>query len=81
MRYICRKSRNDYVKKLVTQDLGFGKQIENALKKIQIQKEMEKDMDKHTELEDQDFIDFHQEIENQKQEDYKQYHYKDEGAE
>ena len=35
-------------------------------------------MDKHTELEDQDFIDFHQEIENQKQEDYKQYHYKDE---
>lgn len=75
------KDMNDYVKKLVTQDLGFGKQIENALKKIQIQKEMEKDMDKHTELEDQDFIDFHQEIENQKQEDYKQYHYKDEGAE
>ena len=69
---------NNYIKKLVTQDLGFGQQIEDSLKKIQIQKEMEKDMDKHTELEDQDFIDFHQEIENQKQEDYKQYHYKDE---
>lgn len=75
------KDMNDYVKKLVTQDLGFGKQIENALKKIQIQKEMEKDMDKHTGLEDQDFIDFHQEIENQKQKDYEQYYYKDEGAE
>ena len=31
---------NLYLKKLVTQDLGFGQQIEDALKKIKIQKEM-----------------------------------------
>ena len=34
------KDMKDYVYKLVTQDLGFGQQIEDALKKIQIQKEM-----------------------------------------
>ena len=35
------KDMNNYLYKLVTQDLGFGQQIEDALKKIQIQKEME----------------------------------------
>lgn len=34
------KDMNLYLKKLVTQDLGFGQQIEDALKKIKIQKEM-----------------------------------------
>lgn len=34
------KDMKDYLYKLVTQDLGFGQQIEDALKKIQIQKEM-----------------------------------------
>ena len=34
------KDMNSYIYKLVTQDLGFGQQIEDALKKIQIQKEM-----------------------------------------
>ena len=32
---------NNYVRKLVTQDLGFGQQIEDAIKKIQIQKELD----------------------------------------
>ena len=32
-----------YIYKLVTQDLGFGKQIEDALRKIEIQKQMEED--------------------------------------
>lgn len=34
------KDMENYLYKLVTQDLGFGQQIEDALKKIQIQKEM-----------------------------------------
>lgn len=37
---ITLKDMNDYVHKLVTQDLGFGQQIEDALRKIQIQQEM-----------------------------------------
>ena len=37
---ITLKDMNAYLNKLVTQDLGFGQQIEDALKKIQIQKEM-----------------------------------------
>ena len=32
-----------YTNKLVTQDMGLGQRIEEALKKIQIQKEMEED--------------------------------------
>ena len=66
---------NKYVYKLVTQDLGFGRQIEDALKKIQIQKEMEEDEDALTsiedsvELEDEDYESFFQDIENQKEQD------------
>ena len=37
---ITLKDMNNYVKKLVTQDLGFGQQIEDSIKKLQIQKEM-----------------------------------------
>ena len=58
---------NDYVKKLVTQDLGFGQQIEDALKKIQIQKEMEESFDQDVELDDNDFEEYHNAIEEQKQ--------------
>lgn len=62
------KDMNDYVKKLVTQDLGFGQQIENALKKIQIQKEMEESVDQETvELTDNDFEEYYKNIEEQKQ--------------
>ena len=60
---------NDYVKKLVTQDLGFGQQIEDALKKIQIQKEMEESFDQDVELTDEDMVDYYEDIEEQKQQD------------
>ena len=61
------KDMNDYVKKLVTQDLGFGQQIEDALKKILIQKEMEESFDQDVELDDNDFEEYHNAIEEQKQ--------------
>lgn len=61
------KDMNDYVKRLVTQDLGFGQQIEDALKKIQIQKEMEKSFDQEVvELDDNDFEEYHNAVEEQK---------------
>ena len=67
------KDMNDYLKKLVTQDLGFGQQIEDALKKIQIQKEMNEAEaaagDGPIELEDDDYAAFIEEMESQKQAD------------
>ena len=58
---------NNYLHKLVTQDLGFGQQIEDALKKIQIQKEMnEMAEEEGYELEDEDYVDYLEEIEEQK---------------
>ena len=63
------RDMNEYVRKLVTQDLGFGQQIEDSLKKIMIQNEMNKEAEERqaaegddfdpyapTELEDEDFI-------------------------
>jgi hypothetical protein len=65
-----------YVYKLVTQDLGFGQQIEDSLKKIQIQKEMnaaeeKKEItdDTYDEIEDQDFEEFYEEVSNQQEQD------------
>jgi hypothetical protein len=67
------KDMNDYLHKLVTQDLGFGKQIEEALKKIQIQKEMnEADnfmTDDGSGIEDEDYAAFLEEVEAQKEQD------------
>lgn len=63
------KDMNEYVKKLVTQDLGFGQQIETALKKIQLQKEQEQSFDQDIELDDNDFVDYYKDIEEQKQQD------------
>ena len=70
------KDMNDYVRKLVTQDLGFGQQIEDALKKIQLQKEMQeqdnglwKDDEDENALEDKDYQEYFAEIEAQKQQD------------
>lgn len=70
------KDMNSYVHKLVTQDLGFGQQIEDALKKIQIQREMNeaeetaKMMDGETpELIDEDFEEFYSSVEEQKEQD------------
>ena len=67
---ITLKDMNTYLNKLVTQDLGFGQQIEDALKKIQIQKEMneaqEAAEDGEVEMTDEDFMDFYDEIAEQK---------------
>ena len=68
------KDMNSYVHKLVTQDLGFGQQIEDALKKIQIQQQMNEAeetsmmMDGETpELIDEDYEEFYSSIEEQKE--------------
>ena len=61
---------NDYVKKLVTQDLGFGKRIEDAIKKIQIQHDMAEAIDQDSiELDDDDFKEYHEVIAAQKEQD------------
>lgn len=75
---ITLKDMNNYVNKLVTQDLGFGQQIEDALKKIQIQQEMNEnaedidleDLDEiPQELDDDNIANFFKEIELQKEKD------------
>jgi hypothetical protein len=59
---------NNYIKTLVTEDLGFGQQIEDSLKKIMLQKEMNDaaDQDIDLELQDEDFEAFNEERERQK---------------
>ena len=65
------KDMNEYLKKLVTQDLGFGQQIEDAIKKIQIQQEMaataneEEQTGVRAELADNDFEEYYDAIEEQ----------------
>ena len=49
------KDMNEYVRKLVTQDLGFGQQIEDSLKKIMIQNEMNREAEKRQEEEGEDY--------------------------
>ena len=69
---ITLKDMNSYVNKLVTQDLGFGQQIEDALKKIQIQQQMAESEaidllnDEPTELDDEHYEEFYESIEEQK---------------
>lgn len=65
------KDMNEYVHKLVTQDLGFGQQIEDALKKIQIQQQM---AEREAELEgnpdeliDDDYEEFYESVQEQKE--------------
>ena len=73
---ITLKDMNNYVRKLVTQDLGFGQQIEDAIKKLQIQKERLEADDEYSfdaelgsTLDDQDYADFYENIEEQKEKD------------
>ena len=66
------KDMNNYLYKLVTQDLGFGQQIEDSLKKIQIQKEMNDaeislDDEIDDELMDKDYEDYYEAIKEQKE--------------
>ena len=68
------KDMKNYLYKLVTQDLGFGRQIEDALKKIQIQKEMaetetadpESDEEAIQGLKDAEIAEYYNSIEEQK---------------
>ena len=70
------KDMSEYLRKLVTQDLGFGQQIEDAIKKIQIQKEMveaeraKEDSGEVDELENEDYQEFFEEVERQRDLDY-----------
>ena len=58
-----------YLHKLVTQDLGFGQQIEDSLKKIMLQKEMNEaaDQNEDPELQDEDFAAYYEEKEKQRE--------------
>ena len=66
------RDMNNYLKKLVTQDLGFGQQIEDSLKKIQLQKELneaEREAElkgESFELQDEDFKEFYETAQEQK---------------
>ena len=68
------KDMENYLYKLVTQDLGFSQQIEDALKKIQIQKEMaetetvdpESDEEAIQGLKDAEIAEYYNSIEEQK---------------
>ena len=75
---ITLKDMNNYVRKLVTQDLGFGQQIEDSIKKLQSQKEMREqeddfdcDEDEVDGLKDKDYEEYFEEIQEQKQKDIK----------
>lgn len=65
------KDMQNYTRKLVTQDLGFGQQIEDALKKIQLQKELDAqaDADEPEKLSTEDYENYFNEIEEQKDKD------------
>ena len=69
---ITLRDMQNYLYKLVTQDLGFGQQIEDALKKIQLQKEMNDAevslTDEHIpELTDDNYEEYYEELERQKE--------------
>lgn len=82
------RDMNEYVKKLVTQDLGFGAQIESSLKKIMLQNQMNEEAEQEEEeeedginttfnpfdmeqpeLQDSDFEDFYEFLEDAKKEE------------
>ena len=58
------RDQKEYIRKLVTQDLGFGQQIEDAIKKIQIQKEMNDAADRAREEAGDDYVDPVEEVED-----------------
>lgn len=68
---ITLRDMKEYITKLVTQDLGFGQQIEDALKKIQLQKDMEAEQDKAEPeiLKTEDYERYFDDIEHQKEQD------------
>ena len=74
------KDMNNYLNKLVTQDLGFGQQIEDSLKKIEIQRQMREAEDEQLldpedpqELVDSQYEEYYENIAAQKEQDKKLY--------
>lgn len=74
------KDMNNYLNKLVTQDLGFGQQIEDSLKKIEIQRQMREAEDEQLldpedpqELVDSQYEEYYESIAAQKEQDKKLY--------
>lgn len=69
------KDMENYLNKLVTQDLGFGQQIEDALKKLEIQKQMRESEDDlfgdQKEISDNQYEEYYSEIEEQIEQDLK----------
>lgn len=69
------KDMENYLYNLVTQDLGFGQQIETYIKKIELEKEAEKEMDIRDNdpsalaVKDGDIADFYEDIEEQVRQD------------
>lgn len=67
------KDNNTYVKNLITHDLGFGQEIENYLKKIQLEQEAmaknEEEID--DEIDDEDIAAYYERIAEEKEEDSK----------
>ena len=74
------KDMNNYTKKLVTEDLGFGQQIEDTLKKLQLQKEQRdaEDAEEPEILKEEDFEKYYEEVEKQKTKDFVDQSYGDE---
>ena len=78
------KDMNNYLYKLVTQDLGFGQQIEDSLKKIQLQKEMNSaeivldDENEDEDVLDGDIADYYENLREQKMKDLDIYEEDDE---
>lgn len=75
---ITLKDFENYAYKLITNDLGFGQQIENYMKKIELEKEAEKLHEDDT-LSDDDIKDFYENIEKQKEEDAPVFEEEEEG--
>lgn len=87
------KDMNKYVYNLVTKDLGFGQQIENYIKKIELEKEAEKAMDASddgltVDVKDEDIEEYYEDLEEQRDKDndittetnaYSKYQKKEEG--
>lgn len=64
------KDQNQYVYNLITKDLGFGQQIENYLKKIQLEHEaQEKEIDEVEEVEDEDIAEYYERIADERDDD------------
>lgn len=73
---VCLKDIKDYLKHLVVDDLGFGQQIEDAMRRIQIQDELEKEetfenlySDEDLGISDEDYSEYLQEVLDDREKD------------